>query len=253
LLLKAPTAPAVPPEASTWLSDGADWATIIAAIGTLAAAIIALVAIVQVRRLNTEKSQPYVVASLEPHEQMPWVMELVVRNLGQTTATDVKLEIEPKPVRTRTTEDGEHKPVLLPKSFPLLVPGQRWSTTWDSIFDRDKSDLDKRHDVTITYKGIKGKDQPPTKSVLDWDTYFNRSHLGIKTLTHVADELGDLNLKLARMLSPGFIHEVELVEVDVEGRQTVPLSQVIGGFKGRKSLRSPFSSLINRVGLGSKR
>jgi len=247
------TAPPVPAEATSWLSDGADWATIIAAVGTLVAALIAFLAILEARRLNTEKSQPYVVASLEPHDQVPWFMELVVRNLGQTAATDVVLRFDPQPVRTRKTDEGEQKPILLPDSFPVLVPGQRWSTSWDSIFDRHKSDLPKRHEVTITYKGIDGKEQTPTRFVLDWDTYFNRGHLGIKTLNNVAQELSGINSQLQKMLSPELIHQVELVEVNEDVTQAVPRSQVVGGSSRRKNAGSALSSLVEWIRSASGR
>ena len=60
----------------TW-AMWSDIATIVAAVGTLFAALFALGAIWQTRSLTKQKAQPYVAASLEPHQHVPWVMELV--------------------------------------------------------------------------------------------------------------------------------------------------------------------------------
>lgn len=180
-------------DALTWLSDGA---TILAALATLAAAVAAFLAIRQTHKLNIEKAQPYIVVSLEPHEQVPWIMELVVRNLGQTAATNVKISFNQSPARAQKKEEDEHDHLLLPRSFPVLVPGQRWGTTWDSIFERHKSGLPNRYEVTITYLGIDGKTQPAKKYVIDWDTYFSRGHLDVKTLHHVAKELSEIKTVL---------------------------------------------------------
>ena len=62
------------------LAMWSDIATIVAAVGTLLAALFALWAIRQTSSLTRQKAQPYVAASLEPHQHVPWAMELVVAN-----------------------------------------------------------------------------------------------------------------------------------------------------------------------------
>lgn len=138
------------------------------------------------------------------------------------------MTVDPHPVRTRVGNNGKPQPVLLPKSFPVLVPGQRWVITWDTIFDRNNSELPERHEVTIAYKGIKDQAQLATKFVLDWDTPYSRSHIDVKTVHHVASELHQINSTLDKMLSDSLVHRVELVEIDWGARRSVPMSEVLG-------------------------
>jgi len=212
------TSPATTP--NTALSTWTDIASIAAAVGTLCAALLALWAIFQTRRLTTEKAQPYVVASLEPHEHVPWVMELVVSNFGQTAATNVNITIDPKPHRlvleAPTDPDGSESettqvPLLYPDALSVLVPGQRWGTSWDSIFMRhDDNDLSRQYTVTLTYEGIKGKQQPSTEYVLDWQMYFNRGHMGFKTMSNIGDDIAGIRTAFEKMVGPNLVHEVVL-------------------------------------------
>jgi hypothetical protein len=81
------------PEAWTAL---ATWVT----AGVAAAAgVVALSQLGEARRPRVEQAQPYVVVSMElsaPHSK---AIDLVVKNLGKTAAMNVRLAVEPKPVR----------------------------------------------------------------------------------------------------------------------------------------------------------
>lgn len=203
----------------TW-AMWSDIATIVAAVGTLFAALFALGAIWQTRSLTKQKAQPYVAASLEPHQHVPWVMELVVANYGQTAATNVHITIDPEPLRVvleNPDPDGPTKetPLPYPKTLSVLVPGQRWGTTWDSIFMRHKHDkLPTRYTITLTYDGIKGKRQPQTEYALDWDMYLARGHLGYKTMSNIGDDIAGIRTAMDKMVGPNLVHEVILREAE---------------------------------------
>ena len=79
------------------LEDWANVATVVAGMGAIIAAAIAVVAIIQARRLQDEKSQPYVVAVMESNPHMPEMLELAFRNVGETAAHDVEVSIDPAP------------------------------------------------------------------------------------------------------------------------------------------------------------
>lgn len=204
----------------TWAMSS-DIATIVAAAGTLLAAFFALCAIWQTSRLTKQKSQPYVAASLEPHQHVPWVMELVVANYGQTAATNVHITIDPEPFRV-VLEDSEdpdsptnETPLLYPETLSVLVPGQRWGTTWDSIFMRhEHNKLPTQYTITLTYDGIKGKRQPQTEYALDWDMYLARGHLGYKTISNIGDDIAGIKKAMDKMVGPNLVHEVILREAE---------------------------------------
>lgn len=202
------------------LAMWSDIATIVAAVGTLLAALFALWAIRQTSSLTRQKAQPYVAASLEPHQHVPWVMELVVANYGQTAATNVHITIDPEPLRVvleNPDPDGPTKetPLPYPKTLSVLVPGQRWGTTWDSIFMRHKHDkLPTRYTITLTYDGIEGEQQPQTEYVLDWDMYLARGHLGYKTISNIGDDIAGIKKAMDKMVGPNLVHEVILREAE---------------------------------------
>ncbi len=203
------------------LATWSDMATIAAAAGTLLAALFALCAICQTRSLTKQKAQPYVAASLEPHQHVPWVMELVVANYGQTAATNVHITIDPEPLRVvlKDSEDPDgptsETPLHYPKTLSVLVPGQRWGTTWDSIFMRHKHDeLPTRYTITLTYDGIEGKRQPQTEYVLDWGMYLARGHLGYKTISNIGDDIAGIRTAMDKMVGPNLVHEVILREAE---------------------------------------
>lgn len=92
----------------------ADWITAGATILTLVVAVFALTyargqvaeaqsARRQARELEKERSQPYVVAYTESSGATPAIIDLVVKNYGQTAARNVRLELDPWPVRSDGT------------------------------------------------------------------------------------------------------------------------------------------------------
>lgn len=202
------------------LAMWSDIATIAAAAGTLLAALFALCAICQTRNLTKQKAQPYVAASLEPHQHVPWVMELVVANYGQTAATNVHITIDPDPLRAVLKNPGSdgptnETPLHYPKTLSVLVPGQRWGTTWDSIFMRHgRNELPTQYTITLTYDGIKGKRQPQTEYVLDWDMYSARGHLGYKTISNIGDDIAGIKKAMDKIVGPNLVHEVILRETE---------------------------------------
>lgn len=156
------------PSATDWISAISTAATLV--VATLAAGI-ALFQLRQGKKLELDKSQPYIVMTMQ-ESISPEFIDLVIRNYGQTAAFDVKTEISPKPKRTQTGAED----VQLPEVIPVMAPGQEWRTHWDSANDRYSSDLPDRHEATITYSGEKDIYKKPmaSKAILDWSIYKSR-------------------------------------------------------------------------------
>lgn len=168
------------PSITDWISAGSTAATLV--IATIAAGI-ALFQLIQARRLELDKSQPYVMTTME-ESVSPEFIDLVIRNYGQTAAFDVRVEISPKPKRTQA--DAEE--VRLPEVIPVMAPGQEWRTHWDSARNRYSSDLPDRHQAVITYSGDKAvyKQSMASTAVLDWSIYKSRVRMvkyGVHDLT----------------------------------------------------------------------
>ncbi len=73
---------------------------------------------------EVERSQPYVVAYMEPSEASKMFIDFVVKNYGLTAARNVVIQIDPAP---RRSFDGEE--VAIPSTVPILAPGQEWRSS----------------------------------------------------------------------------------------------------------------------------
>lgn len=150
--------------ATTWTALAAWTTTAIA--GT--AVWIARSQLAEAQRLRAEQAQPYVAVFVEGMRDNPRWAELVVKNFGATSATNVKLAFEQHPRQTRSPdeldepESGEMTSVELALSdLPLLVPGQEWRTFWDDVERREQARLPNRHSVIVTFDDRK-HGIPPT-------------------------------------------------------------------------------------------
>jgi hypothetical protein len=135
--------------------DVVDWnllAVWVGALGTLATAVVAIVAAVYAKGQLDKARNPYVLAFLNPDEQNPHYVDLVFQNFGGGPAFDVRFTIEPRP--RESADDAGHpvRDLPLPDEIPLLPPGGEWRTRWDYGPNRAKSELPDRHTGEITYR-----------------------------------------------------------------------------------------------------
>jgi hypothetical protein len=168
--------------ATTWLAWAA-WAA-------LALGVVALVftnaQIKRNRRLAAEQTRPHVAMLMEPHPADWHVIELVVRNFGQTAAYDIRFSFPTPPTvaEYENAADGYANIVelQLPRELPVLAPGQEWRMVWDSALDRAEigNGIESRFTGSVLYHDQ--RDQPrswrswkrerpvlETKVVLDWN------------------------------------------------------------------------------------
>jgi hypothetical protein len=137
-----------------WLAIAA-WA--LAALG-VAGLVFANRQLKRNRQLKTDLVRPQVAMFMEPHPSDWHVIELVVRNFGQTAAHDVRFQfINPPTVAIYEDNVYDEKPDIaeldLPSELPFLAPGQEWRTVWDSAISREQlgGSIRSRFDGTLTY------------------------------------------------------------------------------------------------------
>ncbi|MDH6244879.1 hypothetical protein M2432_002524 [Mycobacterium sp. OTB74] len=110
------------------------------------------------RELKRDQVRPQVTMFMEPHSSDWHLIELVVRNFGQTAAHNVMLNFTEHPtvaVYERHEYDGELDvtELPLPSELSVLAPGQEWRTVWDSAISREQlgGSIRSRFDGTVTY------------------------------------------------------------------------------------------------------
>ncbi|QHF24209.1 hypothetical protein GTU73_09425 [Rathayibacter sp. VKM Ac-2804] len=168
------------------------WST----FGTAVVAFLALVAALWVgirqlsaaAKLDRERSQPYVVVSMEAVPGTPGFMDLVIRNYGQTLARNVRFKTD---TDLQSSNHGDPETLMFPQLIPVLAPGQEFRTFWDVSRDRLHFNLPRRHDGRVSYEGI-GGDKLKTDVVLDWDVYMHQSAIARRGVHDIAEALRDI-------------------------------------------------------------
>ena len=174
--------------ASEWEAVGV-WVTVVVA---MIAAGIALIQISAARKLRAEEAQPYVAIYMDPSAASSAFIDIVIRNFGNTAATDVKIVCDAPLQRSNHVGGGRRQNVWLPEAIPTLVPAQEWRTLWDFGPERYKSELATRHVVTVEYQSSDGR-QHKYNYVLDWAAYLERYSVNLKTVHHAAKSLEDIS------------------------------------------------------------
>jgi hypothetical protein len=167
------------------------------------------------RQLKTDQIRPQVAMFMEPHASDWHVIELVVRNFGQTAAHDVHFDFTNPPtvaVYEDNVYDGSHQvaELELPSELALLAPGQEWRTVWDSAISREQlgGAIESRFEGTLTYFDYPERDERgsrrrsrrhefQSKVCLDWATLQPVQRLELMT-THDLAKREKQKLELLR-------------------------------------------------------
>lgn len=195
-----------------WLACAA-WAAI--ALGVVALVVVNR----QLKRNNRaarEKTRPHVAMFMEPHAADWHLIELVVRNFGETAAYNIQFSFSNPPTvaEYENAADGFANVVelQLPRELPVLAPGQEWRTVWDSALDRAEigRGIESRFTGTVTYFDrpdqprawrFRRRDRSPleTEVVLDWDALPPVQRIELMT-THDLAKREKQKLELLRNL-----------------------------------------------------
>lgn len=144
----------------------------------------------QTKKLEREKSQPYVVAFLEESAVGSHILDLVVRNYGQTAGRNIRLSFEP--TLNRTDSNGGTEDVVLPDVISFLAPGQEWRTLFDVATERAyREDLPLIYKGVVTYDGLDGEKQT-SDVVIDLHPFKARIYPEILGVHHAAKALQDI-------------------------------------------------------------
>jgi hypothetical protein len=231
--------------AGTWLAWAA-WAL-------LALGVVALIyANQQIRRSHrrqAERTKPHVGMFMEPHAADWHVIELVVRNFGQTPAFDVQFTFEHPPTvaEYENATDGYADVVdlRLPRQLTTLAPGQEWRTVWDSALDRAElgEGIESRFTGTVTYydraeepRGWtfwrRARRPLETKVLLDWDALPPAQRIELMT-THDLAKREKQKLELLRSLLTYFHYAAKETRSDVFRSEIERINRAVQETKDR--------------------
>jgi hypothetical protein len=195
--------------ATGWMALAA-W---VAVIVLIAALVFAWRAYQRARAQAQELSQPNVSMFMEPAANDWHLVELVVRNFGQTPAYGIRFEWAHPPTVGKYENVYEERyvdivPLNLPAEIPYLAPSQEWRIVWDSALDRRElgETIASRFDGAVLYSdqpankpGKRAGNQFRSAAVLDWATLHPVERLELLT-THDLARQEKQKLELLRNL-----------------------------------------------------
>lgn len=170
------------------------------AIGTMATAVIALAAagfaaaqVLEARRAREDRTRPFVIVDVVPSGTSSHLLTLVVENIGETLAKDVKLTFDP-PLETTFDDDHaiEHS-AMVTDGIKSMPPGRSITGIFDQGPARDKSDLPVRYDVTVELSDARGRTQEPLTYVLDLAPMFGLMFAQELGIHHAAKALQNID------------------------------------------------------------
>ncbi len=173
------------------ISNGG-WSAIAAWVGLILAVIAALYAWSQLRearQTRNEQAQPYVAIYMEPSEPDPNAVNLIIKNFGETAARDVSVTIDPPP---KSSVNASIEDLKVPGIIRTLVPGQYWSTFWDTTFHREKQGLPAHHTATISFKDSRERQLGPYTFDLDWNQIIERGWIDTHGMHQLAGAVRDI-------------------------------------------------------------
>src|ERR1700743_61237 len=231
--------------AATWLA-WAVWALLSLAVVAL---IYANAQIRRNRRLASDEIRPHVGMFMEPHATDAHVIELVVRNFGQTPPCVYPFTFPHPPTvaEYENATDGYADVVelQLPRQLPTLAPGQEWRTVWDSALDRTElgEGIESRFPGTVTYydrveipRGWKfwrpRRRALETKVVLDWASLPPVQRIELMT-NHDLAKREKQKLELLRSLLTYFHYAAKETRTDVFRSEIERINRAVDETKDR--------------------
>ena len=196
--------------ASGWTALAA-W---VAVLVLVAALVYAWRAYQRARTHAEELMQPNVAMFMEPAANDWHLVELVVKNFGQTPAYGIRFEWAHPPTVGKYENVYEDRyvdivPLNLPAEIPYLAPSQEFRIVWDSALDRRElgETIASRFDGAVTYSDQPTKKQGTKRAgnqfrsaaVLDWATLHPVERLKLLT-THDLARQEKQKLELLRNL-----------------------------------------------------
>lgn len=111
-------------------------------------------------KAQKEAVRPYVLVTVETSKAAFNLFDLVIRNIGKRPAVDVRISLDPPPIRANEMREQEiqmKNMKLLNEPMSLLAPDQEIRAFYDSHIDRkDREDLPTVHRAKVDYRDMSG-------------------------------------------------------------------------------------------------
>lgn len=182
------------PDLSAWTS--ADFGAA-SSVGTLFVAVaatwIARRQLIQARQLREEEAAPAVVVDVIPDPVSGHILDLVIENIGKTSARDVRVTFDPS-IKSASDMAGYELAdwSAIKDGIKTLAPGRRLTAMFDSAIDRFESDLPRQYEVTVECRDSHGRTQKAMTHTVDLEPIFGALHTETRGIHHLVKEVEKL-------------------------------------------------------------
>jgi hypothetical protein len=175
-------------------------ATCVQAILLIAAAAIAYRQVQEARRIREEQAQPYIAVSLQTDPTSPFMLNLVIENMGKTVAREVFVTFKPEIISSLDREGDANRIsewTALKEGIRTLVPGQSMSTLVDSLMSRyaggGSPELREKVRATVRYTGDGESSKSYTYEYdLDFNVFFGQHWVGRKGIDDLVESVDEI-------------------------------------------------------------
>lgn len=169
------------------------WSNVAIALLTAALAFTTWILARETRRMRAHGIRPHVVVTIEPHPNYMQFFNLVVENVGQGAAFDVRTSFDPD-IEYRHPDGSRRVSGASIASPKILKPGERlvqFLSKHDEIVVR-------RSNIHVECKDVEGATHA-THNVIDLDVYKTLSTLGTDNIEKIAKSVDDVSQILRRV------------------------------------------------------
>ncbi|MFF1530970.1 hypothetical protein [Cellulomonas sp. NPDC058312] len=151
------------------------------------------------RQTREDQSRPFVVVDFESSVVWLNVINLVVVNVGQTLARDVKLTFDPplSSSQDKSEQFALQDSALVTEGISAMPPGRRIETLFDLSHERIKTELPMRYRVTVECADAHGRKQAPLSYDLDLSTGYRLRRVAVRGAHDAAEALRSIDRRLA--------------------------------------------------------
>lgn len=182
-------------------ADLANWANIATIISVVVAFVTLGFAVYEYLRRKKEKiedNRPYIIVLLEPSEASMQLFNIIIKNIGMTSAKNIRIHFSPDHNIQMGTFDQSVNELNILKNISFLPPDKEISVFFGSYVESDpKYTIKKQYSVDVSYSDIVGREYNEN-TTLDPREYENASridtnsiHDGVKTLNKIQKTLSE--------------------------------------------------------------
>lgn len=180
-----------------WTAGG--WAALAAWATFLVAVVAALYARRQVelaRQTREDQAQPVVVVDFEQSKADRIFLDMVIRNTGNTIATNVTFSFDPPLTSATLYNRAKHflsDVTILKSGIPTLPPGREYRLFFERMPDRyEATDLERAYTAVVRFEDQRNNSYELTYR-LDLDIYFGFRQSTIYSEHHSAKALREIS------------------------------------------------------------